>query len=120
MSRLGAGRCAKAEWRLSDLALGDRPLRIGDPLAPRAGVEPRERIAGDRHREQVVAGADAGAAIVDEVVGRRARAASPRTPRAARARERNVPSAAMLRVYGRLSAPGMWPATGSSGSTSPR
>ena len=32
----------------------------------------------------------------------------------------NLPSAPMFWLNGRFSAPGMWPATGSSGSTSPR
>src|SRR4051812_13002217 len=47
------------------LPLGPGPPRVGAPLAPRAGIDARERIPGDRHREQVMRGADARAAIVD-------------------------------------------------------
>ena len=58
--------------RVLDLALGHRPLGIRAPLAPRAWVQARQRVARDVHRQHVVAGADAGTAVVDEVLRRAA------------------------------------------------
>lgn len=54
----------------SSVAGGDRAARVGDPLAPRAGVEARKREAGEAQGEQVVAGGDAGAAVGDQLVHR--------------------------------------------------
>ena len=41
-----------------------RPLRVGDPFAPRPGEEPAAGQAGYFHCQQVMAGGDAGAAVV--------------------------------------------------------
>ena len=74
---------------------------------------------GDLHRQQVVAGGHAGAALVDDAVGGVPSSSASNSARRCAACL-NVPSAARFSVNGRLSAPGMWPATGSSGSVSPR
>ena len=55
---------------MASVAGGDRAARVGDPLAPRAGVEARKREAGEAQGEQVVAGGDAGAAVGDQLVHR--------------------------------------------------
>ena len=47
------------------VARGDRPVGLGRPVAPRAGVETGVGDPGDRHREQFVAGGDAASAIDD-------------------------------------------------------
>ena len=101
-------------------AAGDRPRRIGRPLAPRSRVEQRASQAGVLHRQQVVAGGDARAAGVDHLGRRRGRrAAAANSARScAGGLERAVSS--RLARWKRLSAPGMWPATASIGSTSPR
>src|SRR5450759_581996 len=48
----------------------DRPLRVAAPLTPRAGVELRSMQACDFHREQVVAGGYAGAALMHHLCRR--------------------------------------------------
>ena len=97
----------------------DRARRIGDPFAPRAGVDPRAGEPGHFHRQLVVAGGDARPALVNDGVERPV--ADERCELGAQ-RGRRLERAVGLRfcAYGRLVAPGMWPATGSSGSVSPR
>ena len=54
---------AGGNWRFAALSRLDRPLLVGDPVAPRAGVETAPGQSRVRHGEQVVAGRDAGSAI---------------------------------------------------------
>ena len=91
--------------RDSSVARGDRPVGLGRPVAPRAGVETGVGDPGDRHRQQVVAGGDAAAAVHD-----RRRSDDRRSARRARRADRWRPSASRLSRCGRLIAPGMWPA----------
>src|SRR3954468_19854067 len=61
----GRPRCPPwSGWtRSSGVARGDRALGRRRPLAPRSRVKARQRQAGDRHGEDVVAGRDTGAAL---------------------------------------------------------
>src|SRR2546430_456141 len=56
-------------WRLSGRSGGDGPRAIGNPFAPRAGVEPPGREAGELHGERIVACRHARAAHVHGVFG---------------------------------------------------
>lgn len=103
----------------SSVAGGDRAARVGDPLAPRAGVEARKREAGEAQGEQVVAGGDAGAAVSDQLV-HRATAQQGGEPLVQLFRRKEAAVAAKVVGEGGALAPGMCPATGSMGSTSPR
>src|SRR5260221_645143 len=65
------GRQPEAAFRLLEKgsdpfsAFFARPRGIGEPLAPRAGVELSAGKTGELHGEQVVAGGDARGAVVD-------------------------------------------------------
>src|SRR5262245_32635940 len=52
-------------------AARDRPLRVADPLAPGARVEPRAADSRDFEREQALAGGHARAAHADDAGGAR-------------------------------------------------
>ena len=85
----------------------DRPRGVGAPLAPRA----RDRAAcrgrpACVHREQVVAGGDAGPAVVDDSRAARGRRGARRTRRARRGGGLERPSASRLSRYGRLTRAG--------------
>src|SRR5882724_13324946 len=58
------GSLAPRRFRLSRF---DRPRGIRAPLAPGAGIEACPAQAGDLHSEEVVAGGNSGAAVVDDV-----------------------------------------------------
>ncbi len=105
--------------RPASSAARHRPRRVGRPFAPRSRIEHRAGQPGVLHREQVVAGGDAGAALVHDA-RRRRRAEQRLELRTQRAAGLKRPSASRLALKNRFIAPGMWPATGSSGSTSPR
>ena len=111
-------RCGR---RLFDVSRGRwRRARVGSATHSlhEPGRRRGRRIAGELHRQQVVARGDAGAAVWT-IPPRAAVPSKRRTRRAARrALERAVGQD--VAAYGRLTAPGMWPATGSIGSTSPR
>jgi hypothetical protein len=49
---------------------GNWALRVGDPFAPRAWIQPRQWIAGQAKREQIMAGGYPGAAVGHQTVRR--------------------------------------------------
>ena len=53
------------------VTLGDRPAAIGAPLAPRTCKKARARQTREFHRQQVVTGGNARAALVDHLLGKR-------------------------------------------------
>src|SRR6185503_14333556 len=65
---------AKCRTRIAsagiESAARHRALRIRAPLAPRARIEPSAGQARDLHGEEVLAGGDARAAVVDGLVRR--------------------------------------------------
>ena len=90
---------------------------IGGPGGPGAGEE-RRLEPGDRERGDLVGGGDAGPAVHADA----RRVPAPRSSNRLRSTSggRNVPSAARFSPVGAETAPGMCPARGSTGSTSPR
>ena len=116
--RAGTRSCSAAASRTDRSAGLDRSVRVGDPRRPAARVE-RRPDPGDLQGQHGVGGGDARAAV------RRHRDAGHRrpprrTPLAAPSAGRKRSSAARFSGVGTLTAPGMRPATGSRGSTSPR
>ena len=101
------------------LAGRDRPGRVGDPVAPRPDVERRRRSTRPRCSASTV-----WAAVTPDPqyapTGAAGRPRPRRTARAARRRPAAGRRAATSSAGGRLTAPGMCPATGSIGSVSPR
>ncbi len=94
-----------------------RPIRVRDPVAPRPDVE-RRGNAGELEREHLVGRGDARPAVGPDGGRRSAPSAENRARSSSGARNR--PCSPTRSGAGRLTAPGMWPATGSIGSTSPR
>ena len=95
----------------------DRPRASLHPVRPRALVEaPVE--SREAQREQVVSGGHPRAARAI-AAPRSPPGRAPRTVPQRRSRNRPAPPRRSP-AQGALTAPGMWPATGSSGSTSPR
>ena len=98
---LPAGRLRPAAQRLTVSAFGGKAA--GAPVAPGARVELGVRTTGAGEPQEVDARGNAGAAVDDELLHVQGSSGISPSP-----------------VYGRLRAPGMRPATGSTGSTSPR
>ena len=113
----GASRWVRACYRGS-APVADRARGIAAPRRPGAGIQPSGRESGVLEHEQGVARGDAGAAVRHDGRAsrppprRRGGRAAPRPGGAARRRP-TLPRA------GRLRAPGMWPARGSTGSSWP-
>src|SRR5450830_863630 len=101
------------------LTLGHRPRRVTAPFAPAARIQRRAAQTRDFHGDDVGYGADAAAAVVHH--GRRVATGEQGFKLGAQLSSwLNLPLASRFRLKARFRAPGMWPATGSSGSTSPR
>ena len=100
-------------------APGDGSTRVPDPLAPGSGVELGAAQARDFQAEQIVAGGDPGSAHRRHLVRR----FGPQARFSHRCRKsaagRNRPSGRRLSQKGWFTAPGIWPATASMGSTVP-
>src|ERR1035437_5373975 len=95
---------------------GHGAVRIGDPLAPRAGVQ-RRRVARQFQRQYLVGGGYARAAVGADC-RLRGHAGPPEALRS-RSAGRNRPAWSTLPSVGWFLAPGMCPATGSIGSRCP-
>ncbi len=137
---LGKGRGYGASWGHS-ATLPPRPRRVASRLPasgsvrfrrrwPRAGPDrldhsekdPGYRAArkpGEFQCRDLVGGGNAGAAVDSHRHAVPARPA-PRTGGAGPAAGRKRPASSRFSAVGALTAPGMWPARGSTGSTSPR
>ena len=111
-----AGAAPPAECRSHpSVALGREPA--ARPLAPRAGIEAAGPEAGHLRREQDDTGGHARTAVGHQLpAGRGAGGRERRAQLLGRQKAALGASAAK----GRFTAPGMWPATGSIGSSSPR
>ena len=90
----------------------------GAPFAPRAGVEPDRSDSRDLGGQHYHRGRYARAAVCDGVATGRTPAASRRARSSRAAAGSGRPGASS--ANGTLTAPGMCPATGSTGSASPR
>ena len=108
--------CRRRGGRLRGRAGGDGTGGVGDPVGPGADVEGGGN-AGQREREDLVGRGDAGPAVGAHraVTGR----AEGREAGGQVAGAWNVPSGFTFCAVGALTAPGMWPATGSTCSLSP-
>ena len=100
-------------------ARGHRTRRVAAPLAPRARIQARTGQAGDFHGQQIVAGGDARAALMHDG-GRIAARQQRRELGAQLLRRLEAAVGPQVLAVGAVQRAGMWPATGSMGSTSPR
>ena len=103
--------------RARSVGLFDGPSRVGAPLGPGARVKTAGAQTGQLEGQQVMAGGDADPQYTTGVLP----GSTPRSRYADRSASGDLkrPVSSRLPAVGALIAPGIWPALGSTGSTSP-